>query len=70
MVFAMSEFLLILVLQNKTDTIIIDMANIALNLIKSLLLVVFFFNVMEKFEHYIGSFIDGKLGLRCSTFGY
>ena len=28
------------------------------------------FQVMEKFDRYIGPVVDGELGLRCTTFGY
>jgi len=65
----MSDFSLILVLQNKTSIIINDMAKIS---IKSEKITPFggIFHVRELFSLYVAPVIDSVLGSRCMSFGY
>ena len=65
----MSDFSLILVLQNKTSKIINDMAKIALKNEKITAFGGINF-VLDKFDALLGDVIDRSLGIRSTSFGY
>ena len=67
--FAMSDFLLTLVLQIKSSKIINGMAKLSIKYEK---ITPFggIFHVREQFSRYAGPVIDKVLGLRCTSFGY
>ena len=67
--FAMSDFLLTLVLQIKSSKIINGMAKLSIKYEK---ITPFggIFHVREQFSRYAGPVIDKVLGFRCTSFGY